>query len=335
MRAVKRWDQATDVVLNRRAEKVFKTMDWELQARFEHITDETLQGEHYLDEILQILDMLAGERQATEMRRTVRKALFEGARRSDETISQFALRREQEFALAERYMQIPDNLKGMMLEEQAGLGKQSALNLRTLTGNSIDFRDVTQALKVLDLEEEGINMKGKASHFVGMANEEASEDEEMSSSSSMASEDQKDILAEIERMDLDEKTAMEVFVSLEKEKRTWKENKKLKVAQKKDRRHFSDKGSRPFRGSGGRPRKAMNVDAIKKVSRYSNCGERGHWAEDCRKPYRSKAERLEQEKNNYKTGTGKPPGFIFLGKTSSGSALGYLLVCWRFFHDGF
>jgi hypothetical protein len=281
---VKRWDQATDVALNRRAERIFKTMDWDLQARFEHITDETLQSEFYLDEILQILDVLAGERQATEMRRTVRRALFEGTRRSDETISQFALRCEQEFALAERYMQIPDNLKGMMLEEQAGLGKQSALNLRMLTGGSTGFREVTHALKVLDLEEEGISMKGKASHFVGMASEETPEEDGEDSSSSIASEDQKDILAEIERMDLDEKTAMEVFVSLEKEKRTWKENKKLKLTQKKDRRHFADKGSRPFRGSSGRPRKSMNVDAIKKVSRCSNCGERGHWAEDCRRP---------------------------------------------------
>ena len=335
-RAVKRWDQATDVAQNRRAERIFKTMDWELQARFEHISDETLQGQFYLDEILQILDVLAGERQATEMRRTVRKALFEGARRSDETISQFALRREQEFALAERYMEIPDNLKGMMLEEQAGLGKQSALNLRTLTGGSTGFRDVTQALKVLDLEEEGISMKGKANHFVGMANEEDLGDDDEQTSSSIASEDQKDILAEIERMDLDEKTAMEVFVTLEKEKRTWKENKKLKLAQKKDRRHFTDKGSRPYRPSGGRPRKPMNVDAIKKVSRCSNCGERGHWAEDCRKPYRSKAERLEQEKNNYKSGSGKPSGFVFLGKTlrdgassSSSFAGGFSMMVFR------
>ena len=214
-RAVQRWNTTTDVALDRRAERVFKTMDWELQARFEHLSDAILQGETYLDEILQILDVLAGERQATEMRRTVRRALFEGARRSDETMSQFALRREQEFSLAERYMPIPDSLKGMMVEEQAGLGKQSALNLRTLTGGSTNFRDVTQALKVLDLEEEGISVKGKASHFVGVALEEGSGDEE-ETESSIASQDQNDILAEIERMDLDEKTAMEVFVTLEK-----------------------------------------------------------------------------------------------------------------------
>jgi hypothetical protein len=65
------------------------------------------------------------------------------------------------------------------------------------------------------LEEEGISVKGKASHFVGVALEEGSGDEE-ETESSIASQDQNDILAEIERMDLDEKTAMEGFVTLEK-----------------------------------------------------------------------------------------------------------------------
>ena len=71
--------------------------------------------------------------------------------------------------MAERFMTLPEELKGVMLEEQAGLGKQGAMSLRTLTGGSTDFRTVSQALKVLDLEEESVTQRGKASHFVGMA----------------------------------------------------------------------------------------------------------------------------------------------------------------------
>ena len=110
--------------------------------------------------------------------------------------------------------------------------------------------------------------------------------------SSLASEDEKAILAELDKLDLDENSALEVFVSLEKEKRTWKENKKLKLAQRKDRRHFSDKSSRPYPyKSQHKGKRGFNVDAIKKGSRCSNCGE-------CQKPYRSKAERLEQERQS-------------------------------------
>ena len=53
--------------------------------------------------------------------------------------------------------------------------------------------------------------------------------------------DEKAILVEIENLDVDEKAAVEIFASIEREKRTWRENKKLKMAQRKDRRHFADK----------------------------------------------------------------------------------------------
>lgn len=88
-------------------------------------------------------------------------------------------------------------------------------------------------------------VKGKNSHFVGIAEEDAA-DRESEVEFSLASEDEKAILAELDKLDLDENSALEIFVSLEKEKRTWKENKKLKLAQRKDRRHFSDKSSRPY-----------------------------------------------------------------------------------------
>lgn len=47
--------------------------------------------------ILAVLDVLAGEKQTTEKRRAVRRALFEGNWKNEESLSQFALRREQEF----------------------------------------------------------------------------------------------------------------------------------------------------------------------------------------------------------------------------------------------
>ena len=75
------WDQSTDVAVNRRAERIFKSMDWDLQARFEHLSDEILTGDGYLLADLNILDVLAGEKQASEMRRVVRRALSRAAAR--------------------------------------------------------------------------------------------------------------------------------------------------------------------------------------------------------------------------------------------------------------
>ena len=317
-KAVTRWDTSTDIKMHRRADRIFKSMDWDLQARFEHLSDGDLTDHDYLSRILSVLDVLAGEKQSTEKRRAVRKALFEGSRRGDESLSQFALRREQEFAMAERYVTIPSDLKAILLEENAALGKQGVMNLRTLTSGTGDFDTVVKALKVLDTEEEGISTKAKGSHFVGHAasssdvpQEETLVAEEVESSS-MASQDWQEIMQEVEKMDLDEHQVTEVFVAMEKEKRTWKENKKLKLARRKDRRHFSG----GLKKNDGRERgdQRPSVDQMKRISRCGNCGEKGHWAEDCVRPYRSKADRLAQEASaRNKVDKSKKVAFVFLG----------------------
>ena len=134
-----------------------------------------------------------------------------------------------------------------------------------------------------------------------------------SSESSVDSQDMKDILAEIEKLDLDEHQALEVYMTLEKEKRTWKENKRLKMARRKDRRHFS--GGRERDREKGRGRGGVSTDLMKKVSRCGNCGEKGHWAEDCTRPYRSKSERLAQEAaQKGRKETPKKVAFVFLGE---------------------
>ena len=75
------------------------------------------------------------------------------------------------------------------------------------------------------------------------------------------------------------------------------------------------------------------------MSRRSNCGEKGHWAEDCSKPYRSKKERLAQEAGARK-GKDKPDGrggfrpaaFVFLGseETREGGQGGSTFVAVNF-----
>lgn len=71
-KAVLRWNQSTDVLFWRRSEKILKSMEWDLQSRFEHVADHLLQGPDYLDHVFAILDILAGEKETTDMRRNVR-----------------------------------------------------------------------------------------------------------------------------------------------------------------------------------------------------------------------------------------------------------------------
>ncbi|CAE7224945.1 RE2 [Symbiodinium sp. CCMP2592] len=317
-----RWNQNTDVPMWRRFEKLSKQLDWDLQGRFEHVPEATLAGAGYLDAVLGILDGLAGEKDASEKRRVVRAALFEGQRKKDETLSQFAVRREQEFAGADRYLTIPSELKAFILEETAGLTRQGVQNLRTLTSGAGDFDKMVGALKTLDVEEEPLT-KGKSALFSGLATEDstATTGDDGEASPDDVDEEYHDqveaFLTEVD--DADEDTALEMLAAFEKEqaaapekRRTWKQNKDRKAAAKKDRRVFS------------RPR--LTVSELKERTRCANCGERGHWKAECKKPYRSKEDRGKNDGRGAEAGR-RAVAFVYFGATEN-EAQGNTFVGW-------
>ena len=140
---------------------MLRQFTWKFQTHFDHLSEEQLSGSGYLEHITAILDILAGERSSSEKRRTIRAALYEGSRRSDEGLAQYGLRREAQFANADPFM-IPDELKAFLLEEQANLNKQNLQNLRTITAGSQDYSSVKKALQILDTQEEPLSKKNSS-----------------------------------------------------------------------------------------------------------------------------------------------------------------------------
>lgn len=309
-RAVSRWDANTDVATWRRAEKILKQFDWELQARLDHLSEETLSSPQYLQEIFGILDTLAGEKETTEKRRTVRAALYEGMRKQEETLAQYSLRREAQFINAEKYLNLPDELKAIMIEEQANLSHQGIQNLRVLTGGSGKYEDVRKALRIMDVEDESI-FKAKNAKNTYVASAADSSESEVDTE-----EDDAAFLAELENQDLGEEEALS-FLSEWKSgkgerKRTWTENRQLKAARKKDRRHFEDSSSRAPRP--GNKRK-LSISELKKITRCANCQHKGHWHEECRNPYKPR----EARHGSSSSGGEKPSrssAFVFLGHST-------------------
>ena len=245
-RSLLRWDSNTDVALYRRSEKILKGLDWELQAKLDHLTEETLSTAGYLQAIFGVLDVLAGEKDDSEKRRAIRAALYEGHRKSDESLAQYALRRESQFSSASRFIDIPNELKAFMLEEQSGLTRQGSQNLRVLTEGKHEYERVRKALQVLDTEDEPIFKSGKNNYLAAEVEEPSEPDEE--SDEDMIDEE---VFLAIAEKDLDE-DEVAVFLAQMPKRRTWSENKQLKAARKKDRRHFDDKTSRPEKVGGHR-----------------------------------------------------------------------------------
>lgn len=325
-RAITRWDRNTDVALHRRAEKILKSMDWSLQEKFDHLSEETLSSDKYLGEMLGILDVYAGEREDSDKRRSVRAALYEGARKNEESLAQYACRREAQFQAAAQYVQLPDELKAYMLEEQANLSRQSAQNLRVLTEGRADYQRVRKALQVIDVDGESIMRPGKTAFYEADASAHSSllthaDDAEESDDSDLSPE----LCEMIDNQDMDEEQVMSFLTLWESsgKKRSWSENKQLKAARKKDRRHFDDKDGRPERPVS---RRRLPVSELKKITRCSNCGLRGHWREDCTRPYRSKAEREKGDgpssHSSQHDKKGSLNAFVYLGdETAKGTSL--------------
>ncbi|CAE7735919.1 unnamed protein product [Symbiodinium sp. CCMP2592] len=302
--AIRRWNKNTDIPLFRRGEKVLRCLGWELQADMEHITEAEL-GEHdYLEKILKVLDAKAGVRQDDEKRRAFKAVMTENQRRRDESLSQYSLRRTQDFQRATTYgFVLPRELQAAMLREGASLSEQNLQNLTALLQKDDSDPDkVAKGLCQLDVRTDKLigfaNGEVPAAGSdapVYLADDDGDDDDELSD---------EEVLAELEALDLFEDQVCEVFAVLDggggfKKKRTWKENRLMKAEMKKDRGSFIKGSDAPPRGhggglpggrdgargrewrGGGRGRGGMSREQLKKISKCRGCGQKGHWVAEC------------------------------------------------------
>ena len=273
-----------DVKPWRRAEKVLRLFSWELQQKMEHISESDLGSTRYLDLILEVLDLEAGDHEQTEKKRVVREALFEHSRSRDETMPQYVHRRIQQFQQAESLeIHVPSEVRGAMLEEGAMLGEQGLQNLRTLTRGSTDFAVVKRALLDLDIPKDKLLKKGHTYAEVSDAYPVVASEVVRDGTDEPDSADDFDeeVCQMLDHADLSEEQAVEVFAILERQqhrRRTWKENKDLKKPMRKDRQHFDRLEVPNTKGSG---KGNSNIDRLKSVTRCSICQKKGHWHREC------------------------------------------------------
>ena len=301
MQSIQRWNKNTDIPLERRADKVLRSLGWELQPDFEHLTEEMLASPSYLENIIDILNNKAGIREDDEKRRAFKSAVTENGRRKDESLAQYAMRRLRDFNHASTFgVVIPDEFRATMLKEGAGLSEQNMQNLSSMVqGREHCPEVVARALARLDVRsdrmtgyvDDGVYVTIRDSKDVEVHAEETSRDTQSSDEESQ-SLDEESLYKELEALDLTEDQAVQVFAVLESrpKRRTWKQNKEYKADLKKNRQSFT-KGETGMPGassssstSHGKSRRSMNRDELKKVTRCRRCGQKGHWEEDCKSP---------------------------------------------------
>ncbi len=243
--SVRRWDKLTDHPVSRRADKVLRALGWDMAADFEHLSEQDLIGPNYLDLILKVIETKAGVRDGEERRLAFKRAMYQTGRRRDETLAQFAVRRLQDFSIATSHgINMPKDFQASLLKEGAGLSDQNVQNLTSLLhGQDSDPNEVARCLGLLDVSR-GDRVTGlvlpdedyfQTETFVAEENDvEESEDD-------ITSDDEKHILFELEKLELGEEQALEVYMALDSthRRRTWKQSKQFKQEARKDRGHFS------------------------------------------------------------------------------------------------
>eukprot|EP00971_Amphidinium_carterae_P351516 6492149-Amphidinium_carterae.1 len=320
-RSVRRWDAASDILVDRRGARLMRTFDWSLQERLSHVPEQVLRSPQYLDEIIRVLDVFAGEHQENDLRRSLHAALMSWQREKSETLTQYTMRREMQCREAAGHgVVLPEPVQGYLLLQGAGLSAQSQSNLRTLTAGQILGSEVARALRMMDTTSTTMEGANASKAFLAdAAAAEESPDETGSWSSSLEAA----VFAELTDLDLDEAEATQAWSMIESareqskgKKRSWVENRRFKSAIKKDRSGILGMIRQQRQAGGGSAshsapsatgtsltsadktpavRKKLSIAELKLVSRCANCGQKGHWKAECTNAYRPKQVHMAEE----------------------------------------
>ncbi|CAE7545258.1 unnamed protein product [Symbiodinium sp. CCMP2592] len=341
--SIRRWNKQTDIPVFRRAEKVLRTLGWELQVDFEHLTEAQLSSEYYLEYILQIIEMKAGVREDDERRQAYRRVMHDVGRRRDETLAQYSMRRLRDFTRAASFgVQLPNEFRAAMLREGAGLSEQGLQNLTALMqgrDNEVDLLAATLARMDPRTDKvsafvDPVEAPGSATFMADLdqGNEDSSDTEEGIPQEVLEDES---VLAELTEMNFTEEQAAYVFVMVENRppfrRRSWKENKKFKADMRKDRGSFmkGNSGGSANRSSSSGPRGKLTKEQLKKISKCNTCGKRGHWSEDCRQASTTGA-------TTASSAAPRMSGFCYLGGSSITSGSSHLsFMAWEPGERGF
>ena len=311
---------------------MLRSLGWEMQVDFEHISEAELSSPGYLEAILAVMNLKAGVREDDEKRQAFRDVIHGVARKKDESLGQYATRRLRDFTKAETYgISLPAEFKVSLMKEGANLTDQNLQNLAVLTlgkENDVDF--LATAMARLDVRgdrlsgyvHEEAEDRGRGNVYAEGVEREMEIEESDADSQDDESIPDEAVLAELEDLSFNEEQAALVFALIEnrppRRRRTWKENKLFKAEVRKERKPFR-KGSSPPHGSGGRgngrgDRPRVSREQLKKLSKCRLCGRRGHWAEDCDQSRPSSGENSNVS------------GFCYLGPSSSNSFVGVTMA---------
>ncbi|CAK0862574.1 unnamed protein product [Prorocentrum cordatum] len=274
-RKIFRWERATDVATEKRADRVLKQLDADLQRKLECITDEQLTNPEGVQ-----------HKHDDERRRTARECLFQYQKKPAESLTSFASWLDFQFdRIATHGLAMPDEWKALFLEEGAGLDDASLRLIRVLTTGDSSHAATPAAIRELDISKKE-TMTGTRrtrmtqppgeSELASQTSQTEAEDGLLScdGASSLDTDTEYALLDVMEQKDFNEADAPIAPATTQADRRkTRRQNRELKRKLKTDRRYFQR--SAPDREA------RLPLSEIIKRPRCSLRQQKGHGGDKC------------------------------------------------------
>ncbi|CAK0825434.1 unnamed protein product, partial [Prorocentrum cordatum] len=308
-RTVLRWRTLTDVPSHKQADRLFRSLDQDLQRKLEDLDDDTLCSSWGFDAIIKRLDLRSGERHGDERRKVARECSLDYSRKQGENLTEYCARVDTAFdRVATQGLPLPDEWKLMFLEEGVSLDERSAQMVKVLMRDQKDYKSALWAIREMDISHRE-HLKARRT-YATMGSEaplpqvptyQVERDDESlldySDVSSMDSDGEAEVWAILESADVGEDDAPAALAAINQERRkTWRQNRDLKRQLKTDRKFYDrsgqgrgsdgrEKARRPGHGAAGgafRARKSrLRFAELIKRTRCRVCHQKGHWSREC------------------------------------------------------
>ncbi|CAK0797072.1 unnamed protein product [Prorocentrum cordatum] len=253
-RTVLRWRTLTDVPSHKQADRLFRSLDQDLQRKLEDLDDDMLCSSWGFAAIIKRLDLMSGERHGDERRKVARECLLDHSRKQGENLTEYCARVDTAFdRVATQGLPLPDAWKLMFLEEGVSLDERSAQVVKVLMKDQKDYKSALSAIREMDISHRE-HLKARRTYATVPTYQVDHDDESLldySDVSSMNSDGEAEVWAILESADVGEDDAPAALAAINQERRkTWKQNRDLKRQLKTDRK-FHDRSGQS-RGSDGR-----------------------------------------------------------------------------------
>ena len=283
-KSVRLWQWETDIPLKKQAAKLLRALSGNARLAVEEMEFDEIATEDGVKNLMGRLRDFFTPHLEVALPRAFEAAVYGQSRQARETFAEYVSRMERSFIqLAKEGVDLPSGAKGYIVYRQASLSENQEQRVQTWCEGSYEQKEVLKALRKLD---KVLKEKPGKGHYLNQINEDSEYvfHQEIVEGTGL-DEDEDDQYIWIAEGDLDEIMPEE---QVQEALASYKEVRNA-LRDQRNNRGFYPKGNGKFGnsfGGKGKGKRRVHQEELKMRTRCHNCGQVGHWKDECSNPSR-------------------------------------------------